>query len=502
MLSLLTLVACIETEVRKVTEDVPPVDGELEADPELVDFGVLSSGAPVSQTVTLTSVGDGPVTISSIDVSGSSAYTIAWASEETTLQPGESTDVVVTYTTASADDEATLVAWSDAVEEQTVVWLMGAGTYPEIQTDPTVVEYESLYGEPVIETVTITSIGTADLVISDMYLQGTEWFSSDQLAPVTLAPGESTTVDITYTPIVANESASGKLWLTTNTAAGFAVVPLEARYGQPCMGLGEAWDKGLIDAGTGVSSNLVVTNESTDTDLCIDQWYVWRSDESQDLGAGDMDADFGDTYPHGSLTVSPGDNVVFMPDATSDEAWYCMELTQYTSRNADYWFTGAYVPEPLLTYMLATDQDSVWAYQTANPVMLVGREVNYLSMPGGGTAEMSLLIWNMGSVDGETEIRETVPAGYSASGFSIEPTRTETDDAGGTIYVFPISLDAREETDSDQDTDYDEQHITYTLTVPPCEGRQTLTMASSTWTDASGVERIASANPVVIDCDE
>ena len=40
-----------------------------------------------------------------------------------------------------------------------------------------------------------------------------------------------------YTPEVAGEHAIGKIWLTTNTAAGFAIVPLDAFWGTPCVGL-------------------------------------------------------------------------------------------------------------------------------------------------------------------------------------------------------------------------------------------------------------------------
>ena len=50
-----------------------------------------------------------------------------------------------------------------------------------------------------------------------------------------------------------------------------------------------------------------------------------------------------------------------------------MEQTQLTARSAAYDFLGAYVPEPLLTYMMAEDQDGVWEWMLENPVMIAAR---------------------------------------------------------------------------------------------------------------------------------
>jgi len=497
------LAGCIETGVERVKEAPPEGDRVLSADPILVDFGVLSTSSAVTETVTVTAVGELPVTVSGIDVTGSSAYTLAWASDGTVIEPGDAVDLVVTYTPLSMDDAGELLIHSDAVDPTLVVPLQGAGTYPALTISPSAVTFLSEYGETVETEVVVTSVGTADLYLSDIYVEGA-WFSADSAIPISLAPGESTTLDVRYTPEVAGEHAIGKVWLTTNTAAGFAIVPLDAFWGTPCVGLGEAWDRGLLTVETLFNgSTLSATNLSTDEDLCIDGWYVFLSDESQDLGAGDMDGDFADDYPNGSMEIPVEEVLDYRSAATSDAAWWCMEETQTTDRNKDYTFTGGYVPEPLLSYMYAEDQDAVWAWMAANPVMIAARGTNYVEVPaGGGAASVTLRVVNMGGVEGTSVVRESVPAGWSASDFSVAPDRTEVGSEGATVYVWDLTLDARVETPLDEQTIYDEASVTYQLTVPACRARQYVDELTSTWVDSESVSRVASANPLVVNCVE
>jgi hypothetical protein len=499
----LALAGCIDNGFGKVEEKPTGDQGELVADPEIVDFGVRSSGEPVSQVVVFTSVGEVPVTVSALDLTGSGAWSVTWASEETTLDPGASLEAVVTYTPASFDDPAQLIARNDGIEPSVIVPLLGAGTYPAILVEPSAVHFTSEYGEPVDEEVLVTSVGTTDLVISSMLVEGV-WFSAEGEIPITLAPGESTTLSVQYVPEVEGETAAGKIWLTTNTTLGYAMVPLDATWGLPCIGQGEAWDRGLLDGNTLFDAlTLEVSDLSTEEEICVDRWYVWLSDDSQDLGAGDMDADFGDVYPYGSVTIAPEGTTTYGAAATSGNAWWCMEQTQTTDRSKSYEFIGAYVPEPLLSYMLAADQDAVWDWMANNPVMIAARETNYIEVPmAGGSEEVTLRVLNMGGRQGTAEVRESVPAGWTATDFSEPPLRTEEGREGATVYVWEVSLDERIETDTSSPTIYADETVTYTLTVPPCRGRQWVDEMYTSWEDSDATTRIAYANPLVVKCVE
>lgn len=503
MILFASLIGCIDFALDKIQDPTPEGLRELSVDPGLVDYGLLTSPAPITATVTVTAAGDVPTTISAIDVTGSSAYTLTLPAEDLELAPGDTFPIVVTYQPMSAADEAQLVVHSDATEPQLVVQLLGGGLYPAILIEPTSMYMLSGYGESVTEEVMVTSVGTADLDISLMVVQG-EQFTAEMTLPVTLAPGESVPLSATYTPLVQGESVTGKIWLTTNTQEGFAIVPLEGEFLDPCIGLGEAWDTEALSAVTlndGLTFRL--ENLSTDKTICVDDWYLFLSEESQDMGVGDMDADFGDAYPVGSLEMAPGESLEFEADALAGNAWYCVELTQYTQRNATYEFIGAYVPDPLITYMLAGDQQAVWDYQDANPMVAMGRDTNFVHVgEAGGEAPVSARILNMGDGDVSATVREVVPQGYVASNFSPEPLRTETSSDGDSVYVFEVALDARIKTGAYEHTIYDEAHITYTLAVPPCRGRTALPSATAAWVDDWDESRISYANPLVVLCED
>lgn len=491
---------CSETGLNWAGDKPSEPIADLQVDPGLINYGVVANEVTVDEVVTLTSVGGLPVTVHALSVDESTAFTVAALSEDLVLEPGESVDVIVSYTAESYADMGLLVVDSDAVEPEQVVTLMGAGQYPALSLNPTALTMSSELGEHVSAEVEVTSIGTVDLELWSMVVQG-RWFSATGEIPVTLPPGDSTTLTVTYTPELDGEIVVGKLWIDTNTAAGSAVVPLEGREEPDCMGLGEAWDRGELTGQTGFTSALKVRNLSSEASICIDDWYLWLSEGSQDLGAGDMAGDAGDLYPLGSLMIPPGGTEIFYALAETGSAWYCVEQTQITERKKQYTYLGARVPEPMRSFMQNGDQEGSWAWQTQNPVMVAARRTNLVELPEEGGAEtVTLRILNLGGLAGVAEVRESIPAGMSAGGFSVEPLAVEDGEDGATVYVFEVELDGRIETDTHTHTIYDELEISYTLTVPPCESRTYAPPMETRWEDSDGVERTDTANPLAIVC--
>lgn len=496
------LAGCNDFALEEVKETVPDGMRALTVSPGEVDFGVRPDFTAVAQTVTVTSVGDLPVTVSAVDVSGSSAFQITWAQAETALAPGEALDVLVTYTPQSPEDLASLTVRSDGVDPATTVPLLGAATVPAIRIDPTSLSFRSEAGESVTLSAEVQSVGTADLSISGTVLEG-DPFTAVFSTPVVLPPGSSAPVEVTYTPGAEGETVTGSLWFATNTPAGYALLPLDAVQAPSCIGLGEAWDRGLLDPHTdGGGLNLVVENLSTEETVCIDQWYVFRAVDSQDLGAGDMAFDLGGTYPAGSLSIAPGGSLTFLAASLPNASWWCLELEQHTNRNKPYTFTGARVFDPVLGDMVGADQEAIWDWQEAHPLLMAARGTNYVEVPSsGGTAPITLRPFNMGSVHGYGELFETIPAGWNAHDFSVSPTRETTNSDGSTTYVFDLDLRGRVHTgSSSEDTWYDEIQIDYTLDVLPCVGRQLLPVMRTEWTDEDGILRTDTSNPLVVNC--
>ena len=504
MVLVLAFLGCSEFELEKVVEEEEGGFRALKADPGSVEFGLVADNRTVTETVTLLSTGTLPVTISGLAMTGASAFSVTWpAGTEEVLDPGERLEVVVSYAPESYEDVGGMLVMSDAPEEISVP-LSGAGAYPALLVAPAALSFETIHLQAISEDVVVTSVGTADLVLSSAMIDGGN-FTWDGDVPATLPPGDSITLTVTYQPLVESETSSGFLWLTSNTRQGVTAVPLYGRDGSACIGLGEAWERGMLTAAmAGFGGSLVVENHAEQQQVCIDHCYVWLSDDSQDLGAGDMSGAIGDpsSYPLGSLTLDAGTTLNFMSAPSSGPAWWCMEETQYTDRNHQYTFSGARVPEPLLTYMLAQDQDAVWEWMDENPVMIEGRDTNWVEMPtSGGTETVDLRVINMGGWAGDVEIRETLPAGWTGTDFSVDPDRLETGTDGATVYVWDATLEAREQTDLDTQTHYDEQPIRYTLHVPSCGRTETLVPMETRWTDTSGEHRVDTANPMIVTCE-
>lgn len=497
---LLLLAACQDNALKRVETDsaAPP---ELTVSPEAIDFGASGPGEPRTEVFTLTSVGGGAVHLADVRVYGSTAFTLA-ALSETTIEPGDSMDVAVTWDPQSYDDDAHVQIDSDAVTAQLQVSLTGQGLYPGIEVDPASMSFTSTYGEEAVDMLTVRSVGAVDLVVSQTLLTGAS-FAIQTDTPdgaFTLAPGEQRSFPVTYTPPGEDDTSTGNVWFSTNTADPSVVVPLFGETGVPCYGLGEAWDRGLLGVTMSAVGALIVHNASTDTPVCMDQWYVFLSDDSQDALAGDTDYDLSGDYPFGSITIDPGTSQAFSYGRLAGDAWWCMEHEQYTQASMSYTFFGARAPGPLLDRALAGDQDGLWARQEDEPVVVVGRTRQYLGIDGGESGQTGLRALNVGDVGVSADLSETVPAGFVASGFSVAPDVTVVNGDGSTTYGWTVALDARTVVAGHGNTTYDTVDVTYTLTRSgACAGTVTAPEATATWSDRDGAE-VSTANPLVVRC--
>jgi hypothetical protein len=340
--------------------------------------------------------------------------------------------------------------------------------------------------------------------VSDYLVDGPFVLDHDAL-PDTLAPGDSTTVTVEYTPTSPDaEDVTGTLWITSNAPSSPTPVPILGQVGVPCIGLGEAWDDGDLRGVTTAFGSFAVHNDRPDVSICVDDWYLWLSNDSQDMGVGDMDGDSSGAFPAGSILIGAEDQEIFDYSAWNDGAWWCVELYQTTLPNITYRYTGARVPEPLLGFMRDGDQDAVWAWEEEHPVMAVGRDTNVVDVPTvGGAVDVALRVWNMGDYPGVVEVRETVPTGWSAEAVDPPADRVETNSDGSTVLVWDRTIDAREiGLDVYEPTLYDEQVVGYTLIAPSCTNRTYLTPAEGRWYDRDGVARVSTAIPMTVRCVE
>lgn len=485
------LQACSENSFFAADDVADETSAALEASTTRLDFGTVQDNLPVTAVLTLTATGTEPVTLSRVGVLGSDAYDVSIPAG-TTITPGSVVQVVVTYTPETAGDVGQLVVSSDAAGGSVNVELAGAGIFPELTLDQPAVQLTGLADEPQTATVTVTSSGTDRVEISGFVLEG-EAFTLRSDGPASLMPGESTTFDVGYTPETNLSADTGAVWLMTNTAGSYVYVPLRG-YGIDAspdrLSLGQAWDDGVLDVSMS-GSQVVITNTSAHSDVLVDGSYLFTSDGSQDAAVGSFTGD--DAAPR---SVMAGESMQFTYHGSSD-AWWCVEEKQHSQRGASYTFSGAQVPEPIVTYIRDGDQSSIWAWQEQEALIVVGRQTNGATLSGGGSAEVVLTVKDYGDEPGSVEVRETIPAGLTATGFSV-PVRTEPGADGATVYIADIDVDGRMVGLSDGASTYDTVTISYTLAGTSPTSRQ-IEAATGTWTSSDGTTYISRSGVLAID---
>lgn len=177
---------------------------------------------------------------------------------------------------------------------------------PDISVSPASVDFGtvSVTGDPVWEAVTVTNAGTSDLTLSDLWLE--EAGAAFELGPVStvlLAPGESASFEIGFTP------AEGTSY--TDTVVLESNDPDEPSVSIDVVGIGGAgavrltpsdFDFGTVYIGCEAEQTVTIANEGT-ADLVVSD-LEWNT--------GSTDLEFDDrASTNGSLpwTLAPGGSV-------------------------------------------------------------------------------------------------------------------------------------------------------------------------------------------------
>jgi Abnormal spindle-like microcephaly-assoc'd, ASPM-SPD-2-Hydin len=201
---------------------------QLTVSPTSVNFGNVPLNVASKQSVTLTSTGTAPVTISAATVTGP-PFTVSGATFPVTLNPNQSVTLQVQFNpaaTGAASGQLTLT--SDSTTGATNKIQLG-GTGVAATTPQLTVSANSLaFGNVAVNSsatlpVTLTSSGTAPVTISGAALSGTGFTDSGATFPVTLNPSQSVTLQVKFNPTAAG-GASGQLTINSNSSTGASTV--------------------------------------------------------------------------------------------------------------------------------------------------------------------------------------------------------------------------------------------------------------------------------------
>jgi hypothetical protein len=219
---LLTLVAglaaCQDYDIKEIAD--PNAAGpEIEVSPDRLNFGAVRVGERVELPFTIRSVGSAALELGALTLQAPGAYSLMSEADGALLNPGEETTVVVGYApTATAESGEVHIESNDPTNPDAVVWLEGAGQLPLLQIDPNPLDFA--YRETGSSTtlpVSLINAGSDTLHVGAATIVG-EGFSGGMLGPVTLEPGESVDVDVTFNPLI-DALYTGEIWVESDAPA-------------------------------------------------------------------------------------------------------------------------------------------------------------------------------------------------------------------------------------------------------------------------------------------
>ena len=203
------------------------------------------STASAAQSITVSNVGTGSVTISSIGVTGANAgdfgSTHNCPLSPLTLAPqGTCTISVAFYPTAAFVRNATVRVIDNAIGSPHTVILTGTGKGPVVSLSPGAVNFkDQIVGTTSgAETVRMANHGNATLIITSIAVTGTNSasFAQSNNCGNALPPGARCTINVTFAPIALGDLAA-QVTTTHNATGGYRTVKLDGTGVQPVASL-------------------------------------------------------------------------------------------------------------------------------------------------------------------------------------------------------------------------------------------------------------------------
>lgn len=197
----------------------------IDVSPSTIVFDATAPGATNTKVATVTNHGGGTLLVSDIQITGANATDFSADSSAAgafpiALGPGEWFAVQVTFAPGAAGDHQAVmsVLSNDPATPQKDVPLQTVGLAGNLDASPNPLNMTAQTNQSSTGAITLSNTGTADLTISGAALgPATSTFFTLGAAtwPQTLAPGDSTTLSVTFAP-TSNAAAAGSVDITSD----------------------------------------------------------------------------------------------------------------------------------------------------------------------------------------------------------------------------------------------------------------------------------------------
>jgi TIR domain/Cep192 domain 4 len=204
---------------------------KLEVAPGSLEFGQQEIGTQsAARSVRLRNVGTATVEVRSITLEGSKAYSAQGNCVNAKLAPGASCALELRFTPVAIEASSGRLVIAHSAGPARNVVLAGSGFgRPAISFAPSRLDFGIVKRGAAVKPrrVTISSVGTAPLVLRPPAIEGDGRFSFANSCPERLAPEAQCSVDVRF-DVSGTGKAGGRLIIGHNAAGGSATVPLSA----------------------------------------------------------------------------------------------------------------------------------------------------------------------------------------------------------------------------------------------------------------------------------
>jgi len=216
-----------------------------------LNFGNVLVNGSGTQAVTLKNSGQTDIQVSQIGVTGG-AFTMTGLAAPATIPAGQSVALQAKFSpTAAVAVTGAITITSNAQTATSTIALNGTGvaaTYT-MSLSPTSVSFGNVStGSTATQNVQLSNTGNSSVTVSQIAASGTGISVSAPAAPLTIAPAQSVTLAVKFTPTTSG-AATGSLTVTNNEGvnalaavtgtgmqAGLSVTPSSASFGSVVSG--------------------------------------------------------------------------------------------------------------------------------------------------------------------------------------------------------------------------------------------------------------------------
>ncbi len=187
--------------------------------PSPLDFGVRRAGVKVTQTVTLTNIGPGPLDVGTMHLAGSTVFRFDGTSCGAKLAPNASCSVSLGFVPPASGsvDGTFIVATPNSPNTTVSIRLRGEGGTPAAALDKGSLSFGSVnMGAAVTEQIRLWNTGTVPVTVASVTTGvGTGFSHSGCLA--TIGAGSSCVITVTFSPTAAGPTGA---WLVIDDDGG------------------------------------------------------------------------------------------------------------------------------------------------------------------------------------------------------------------------------------------------------------------------------------------